>query len=92
MLKPDRASYGQLRPQPGHKKRGGQTSQPATLSQLEILGNFAYKVYVDCLGANLELCQQLGIEQVPTIFYSDMIYTGTKDLQWFEDTTGCRMG
>jgi len=67
----------------------GQKSEPNTLQQLLIIGNFANKVYVDCVGANLQACQQLGIQTIPTIVHNDMSYTGVKSLEWLESLTGC---
>lgn len=69
----------------------GQSNEPNTIQQLNILGSFSYKIFVDCVGANLEACQQLGIEQIPTIVYENNAYTGTKAIDWFESLTGCEM-
>lgn len=68
----------------------GQSNEPNTVQQLQILGSFSYKIYVDCLGANLEACQQLGIEQIPSVVYGGKIYTGTRDISFFESLTGCQ--
>lgn len=67
----------------------GQKSQPETLQQLFEIGNFANRVYVDCIGANLEACLQLGIQEIPTIVYNQMNYTGVKTRGWIEGLTGC---
>lgn len=67
----------------------GQSNEPNTIQQLQVLGNFAYKIYVDCLGAQLEACQQLGIEAIPSIVYEGKIYQGAKNVDWFESLTGC---
>jgi hypothetical protein len=69
----------------------GQSNEPNTIQQIQLLGNFAYKVYVDCLGANLQVCQQMGIEQIPTIIYEQKSYTGVKTIEWFESLTGCKL-
>jgi hypothetical protein len=69
----------------------GQSNEQNTVNQLMILGNYGYKVYVDCTGANLQACQQLGITQIPTIALESKVYTGVHDLAWFEQTTGCNM-
>jgi hypothetical protein len=69
----------------------GQSNEQNTLTQLTTLGNFGYKVFVDCTGANLQVCQQLGIQQIPLILYENKTYTGVHDLSWFEQTTGCSM-
>lgn len=68
----------------------GQQSEPNTYQQLLIIGNFASKVYFDCTEANLQVCQQLGIQTIPTIFYNNMNYTGVKSREWVESLTGCR--
>lgn len=67
----------------------GQKSEPNTLQQLLEIGNFANRVYVDCVGANLEACVQLGISEIPTIVYNQMNYTGVKTRAWVESLTGC---
>jgi len=68
----------------------GQKSEPNTLQQLLIIGNFANKVYVECSGANLQACQQLGIQMIPTIIYNKMNYTGVQTREWIESLTGCK--
>lgn len=67
----------------------GQGSEPNTLQQLLVIGNFANSVYVDCVGANLQACQQLGIQTIPTIVYGNMSYAGVKPREWIESLTGC---
>jgi hypothetical protein len=69
----------------------GQSNEPNTIQQLQILGNFAYKIYIDCVGANLQACQQLGIEQIPTVIYEGRNYTGIMPINWFESLTGCKL-
>ncbi len=70
----------------------GQNSEPNTLQQLQVLGSFSYKIYVDCVGANLEVCQQIGIQQIPSVVYEGKSYSGVKAIEWFEELTGCVMG
>jgi hypothetical protein len=67
----------------------GQKSEPNTLQQLLIIGNYANKVYVDCVGANLQACQQIGVQEIPTILYNRMNYTGVRERAWIEALTGC---
>lgn len=67
----------------------GQRSEPNTLQQLLLIGNFANNIYVDCVGANLQACQQLGIQEIPSIVYQDKIYTGVKTVEWIGSLTGC---
>lgn len=68
----------------------GQRSEPNTVQQLLVIGNFANRIYVDCVGANLQACQQLGIQEIPSVVYQDNIYTGVKPLEWLENLTGCK--
>lgn len=70
----------------------GQSNEPNTVQQLLIIGNFANKIFVDCVGANLEACQQLGIERIPTIVYEQQQYQGVKTRDWIEGLTGCVYG
>ncbi|MCK4496994.1 MAG: hypothetical protein KAU24_02300 [Candidatus Aenigmarchaeota archaeon] len=67
----------------------GQSNEPNTIQQLQILGSFSYKIYMDCVGAQLEACQQLGIEQIPSVVYDGKSYAGVKNIDWFESLTGC---
>jgi hypothetical protein len=67
----------------------GQSNEPNTIQQLQVLGNFAYKIYVDCLGAQLEACQQLGIQAIPSVVYEGKIYQGAQNIDFFESLTGC---
>lgn len=67
----------------------GQKSEPNTAQQLLEIGNFANKIYVDCVGANLEACVQLGVQEIPTIVYNQMNYTGLRQRAWIESLTGC---
>lgn len=69
----------------------GQSGEVNTQTQLQILGSFARKVYVDCVGTNLQLCQQIGITQVPTTVYNNTPYIGVQPLQLYEQLTGCSM-
>lgn len=69
----------------------GQGSEPNTLQQLLMIGNFANRVYVDCVGANLQACQQLGIQEIPSIVYQKNVYTGVKSVEWIESLTGCEL-
>jgi hypothetical protein len=69
----------------------GQGSEPNTLQQLLIIGNFANRIYVDCVGANLQACQQLGIQEIPSIVYQNNVYTGVKSAEWIEGLTGCEL-
>lgn len=67
----------------------GRSNEPNTVQQLLVIGNFAKKVYVDCAGANLQACQQLGVEKIPTIVYNNKSYAGLKPRNWLINLTGC---
>ncbi len=67
----------------------GQTTDANTVQQLRVLGNFAYKFYVDCSGANLQMCQQAGIKEIPVTVFDNSSYTGVQPLSFFENLTGC---
>ncbi|MBI2578168.1 MAG: hypothetical protein HYW26_00500 [Candidatus Aenigmarchaeota archaeon] len=69
----------------------GQINEVNTQAQLQVLGSFYRKFYVDCTGANLQLCQQVGITQVPTTVYNNTPYIGVQALQLYEQLTGCAM-
>lgn len=68
----------------------GQATDSNTIQQLRLLGNFAYKFYVDCSGANLQVCQQANITQIPLVVYNNASYPGVQARSFFEDLTGCR--
>jgi hypothetical protein len=68
----------------------GQKSEPNTLQQLMIIGNFANKVFFECSGDNLQICQQSGIQAIPTIIYDRLNYTGVKNREWIASLTGCK--
>lgn len=67
----------------------GQKTDPSTIQQLLVIGNFASRIYFDCTGTNLQVCQQQGITVVPTIFYNGMNYTGIKNREWLTSLTAC---
>ena len=67
----------------------GQTTDANTVQQLRVLGNFAYKFYVDCSGANLQMCQQAGIKEIPVTVFDNSSYAGVQPLSFFENLTGC---
>jgi len=69
----------------------GQNFDNYTIMQMQVLGDFGYRIYFDCVGGNLQTCQNLGIKKVPSMLYNQTIYEGLKPVQWFEDMTGCRV-
>lgn len=62
-----------------------------TQAQLLVLGQFSSRVFIDCSGANLQACRQLGVENVPTIFFNNTLIEGLRDITFFESATGCRL-
>lgn len=69
----------------------GLANDPATQAQLQALGAFSVRIYVDCAGANLAVCQQLNITQVPVIFSNNQLVQGPQNTQWFVQNTGCSL-
>lgn len=67
----------------------GITNNTASVLQIQALGNFGYKLYFDCGGPNLQICQDIGVQSVPSVIYNNTIYEGLKDAQWFIDITDC---
>jgi hypothetical protein len=67
----------------------GVSNEQNTAQQLLEIGNFATKIYVDCVGTNLQICQQVGIQTIPTIVYEGRNYTGPVTRNWISDLTGC---
>lgn len=67
----------------------GQSTDLNTIQQLSLLGNYAYKFYVDCVGNNLQLCQNAGVKEIPVTVYENYSYTGIKPVQFYENLTGC---
>ena len=66
----------------------GASNDQASVLQLQILGTFGASVFFDCT-ANLQVCQQLGIQSVPTVIYNSQNYTGLYTQRFFENLTGC---
>jgi len=72
----------------------GISNNTATQLQLvQILGGsrFLSKIYVDCVGENLQGCLDTGIVTVPSVTYQGEIYEGVRTIEWFEEKTGCRL-
>ena len=68
----------------------GLSTDAATQTQLQLLGAFSARIYFDCGGDNLAICQQLNVNQVPVIFYNNQLIQGPQNLDWFEGI-GCYM-
>lgn len=69
----------------------GVSTDANTVAQLQAIGNYAYKVYVDCAGANLQVCQSAGITAVPTIVVGNQSVAGPQPLSFFVQATGCAL-
>jgi len=69
----------------------GLSNDASTQAQLQALGAFSARLYVDCSGVNLALCQQLNLTRVPVIFYNNQLFQGPQNIQWFEQNVGCYM-
>ena len=69
----------------------GLSSNNYTVMQVQVLGDFGSRLFFDC-SSNMEVCQQLNISVVPSIIYNNTLYEGLRTVDWFEQTTGCRVG
>jgi len=67
----------------------GLSNNTGSALQVQSLGNFGYKLYFDCGEENLQICQDIGVQTVPSVIYNNTIYEGLKEPQWFVDTVGC---
>jgi hypothetical protein len=72
-----------------------QTASPqgaqATLIQLNILGLFSPKIFVNC-DLNLQACLNAGISQVPSVVINNRIEPGVKSIPDLEKISGCKFG
>jgi hypothetical protein len=77
--------------QKGLKIYGVSNTTATQLQLIQILGGsrFLSKIYVDCVGSNLQVCLDAGVATVPSIGYQGKIYEGVKTLDWFKNTTSC---
>jgi len=65
----------------------------ATALQLNILSStYAPKLYVNCDGESLQSCLQAGITEVPTVVIGNQGSVGIKNVEWFMEQTGCKIG
>ena len=69
----------------------GLSTDAQTQAQLQVLGAFSARLYFDCGGDNLAICQQLNISTVPVVFYNNQLVQGPQNLQWFEQNLDCYM-
>ncbi|MBI2971520.1 MAG: hypothetical protein HYY37_03855 [Candidatus Aenigmarchaeota archaeon] len=59
------------------------------LSLQQLLGYYAYKIYVDC-SQNTQLCQQVGVTQTPLTMYGNTTYRGLPLAREAAELTGCQ--
>ena len=63
----------------------------ATLLQLNALGLYSPKIYVDC-GLDLQICLDAGVTQVPSIVFNGSVSPGSKSIPDLEKLSGCKFG
>jgi hypothetical protein len=71
----------------------GIANNTATQLQLQVLGGsrFLGEIYVNCVDQTLQQCLDAGILTVPSIAYKGEVYEGIKNIEWFEENTGCEL-
>jgi hypothetical protein len=67
----------------------GKSNDTATLQQLNVLGIYAYKLYVSCDGVNEQTCIDIGVGRYPTAVYNNTGYDSIYTAQFFSELTGC---
>ena len=67
----------------------GKTDDTATIQQMQALGDYSYKLFVPCDGANEATCNGLGITRYPTAVYNNTGYSNSYTAQFFSELTGC---
>ena len=70
----------------------GQRNDTATVQQLDVLGTYAYKLFVPCEGANEQTCNALNITRYPVTYYNNSIYDNIYDRDFFSQLTECKQG
>lgn len=72
-----------------------QTENPqgatATYLQLNSLGRYSGKLFVDCDGSNVVNCLSANVTQVPSTVFKGQIYPGARATSFFEELTGCKL-
>ncbi len=69
----------------------GKTDDTATLQQLDVLGTYAYKVFVSCDGPSEQACIDLGVQRYPTTVYNNTGFDNLYNPQFFAELTGCEL-
>ena len=70
----------------------GQRNDTATVQQLDVLGTYAYKLFVPCEGANEQTCAALNLTRYPVTYYNSSIYDNIYDRDFFSQLTECKQG
>jgi len=68
----------------------GISNQTATLLQLNVLGTYSPKLFVDC-ASNIDACIAANVTQVPSVVIGQYIDPGVKNTDWFQRVTGCKL-
>ncbi len=69
----------------------GQRNDTGTLQQINVLGPYAYKVFVSCDGANEQTCASLGITRYPATVYNNTLYDNIYNIDFYTQLTGCTL-
>ena len=69
----------------------GQSNDTATLQQFQVLGTYAYKLFVSCNDTNEETCRNLGVTRYPTTVYNSTGYANIYNPEFFAQLTGCTL-
>ncbi len=72
----------------------GLSNDTATILQFNILGrlisSYPLKLFVPCDGNLVQNCILANVSLVPSIVINNKVEPGIKDLNWFENVTGCK--
>jgi hypothetical protein len=68
----------------------GLANDANTLSQIQILGTYGYKIFFDC-SANQQICQNAGITKAPTTVIGNQTFEGIQPVSFFTQATGCTL-
>jgi len=67
------------------------TGAVATYLQLNLLGRYSGKLFVDCDGAGISNCLNANVTRVPSVVYDGRVYPGVKSTSYLENITGCKL-
>ncbi|MDI6721390.1 MAG: hypothetical protein QMD85_03300 [Candidatus Aenigmarchaeota archaeon] len=66
----------------------GMSNETASVLQVQQIGNFGVRIFVDCL-VNVQACQQLGVQRFPTTVYNNTGYPGVQSAQFLSQLADC---